>query len=98
MIETTSNGAVVSMAAAAEPVMLEHALRYLRMGLPIFAVCSPDPAHPGDPDDPEDHGLCREHAARGQTCDKPGKGPLVSWKARQTSLPTEFEVRRLWAQ
>ena len=74
------------------------ALDYLRRGLPIIPLCSPDPDHPGDPSDPEDKGLCREHAARGRKCDGPGKRPLERWKLYQSTMPTEIEVRSWWTK
>jgi|SRR5215471_479369 len=71
----------------AEPAsgsLLEHALAYLRRGLPIFAVC----------------GLVTHMHRDGdgslKLCADPGKVPLVAWKRYQTELPTEDEVCEMW--
>jgi hypothetical protein len=79
-----------------QPDMMAAALDYLRRGLPIIPLCSPDPDHPGDPNDPEDRGLCREHAARDTQCYGPGKRPLERWKLYQSMMPTEIEVCNWW--
>src|SRR5689334_3181088 len=70
--------------AAADPSrmpMLQHALEFLRLGYPIFPVCSP---------------LMGEHQHGSQRCTSPGKRPMVAWEPYQTRLPTEAEVRRWW--
>jgi hypothetical protein len=61
---------------------LEAALANLARGWSNLGVCPPD------------------HAAVGKThahgCDSPGKAPWGVWKAFQTRLPTEDELRQKW--
>jgi hypothetical protein len=61
--------------------MLDHALGFLKLGYPIFPVCSP---------------LMGKHQHVSQWCTSPGKRPMVAWEPYQTRLPTEAEVRRWW--
>jgi hypothetical protein len=62
--------------------MLEHALEYLKLGYPVFPICSP---------------LMGQHQHGGKPCTSPGKRPLVAWEPYQSRLPTEAEVRRWWS-
>jgi len=67
--------------------LLEHDLRYLAMGLPIFPVCGLVP-----------HTHLDEEG-RLVACLDPGKVPLVRWKPYQDRLPSEGEIfrwRRRW--
>jgi hypothetical protein len=64
--------------------LLEQALGYLRLGLPVFPVCGT---------------TSHSHLAadgKPQICSDPGKVALVKWKAYQDRLPTEDELRRWW--
>jgi hypothetical protein len=64
--------------------LLEQALGYLRLGLPVFPVCGT---------------TSHSHLAadgKPQLCSDPGKVALVKWKAYQDRLPTEDELRRWW--
>jgi hypothetical protein len=61
---------------------LQAALDYLGRGWAALALCTPDHV-----------GVGRTH---GQQCQHPGKAPWGPWKAYQTQLPTEEELRRKW--
>ncbi len=64
--------------------LADEALRLLRKGLPVFAVCGTR-AH-----------MHRDFDGALKPCTDPGKVPLVAWKAYQDRLPTEDEVRSMW--
>jgi hypothetical protein len=67
--------------------MLQHALEYLRLGYPVFPICSP---------------LMGAHRhrldGRYQDCtpDKRGKNPMVRWKMFQTEMPTVEDIHDWW--
>jgi len=83
----------VSVMVAREPdkiPMIDHALDYLRAGLPVFPICSPVmPIHQHK--DPDTQKLF--------TCTDPktlGKTPLVRWRGYQSQLPEEDDIRFWW--
>lgn len=80
------------MMASAEPSerpMIEHALAYVRAGLPVFPICSP---------------LMSGHQHRNPDTNKMetcagsgiGKTPLIRWRGYQQQLPEEDDVRFWW--
>lgn len=66
---------------------LEAALRYLKLGWSILALCPPD--HVGV-------GLVNKKHSK--ECKHFGKTPWHLWKEFQSRLPSEDEVRALWRQ
>lgn len=69
--------------------MIEHALEYLKLGYPVFPVCSPlMSAH--------------RHRIDGQykdcTPDKRGKNPMIRWKTYQTMMPTADDIHDWWGR
>ncbi|HEY7154770.1 MAG TPA: bifunctional DNA primase/polymerase [Gemmataceae bacterium] len=64
---------------------LEAALRYLKMGWSVLALC------------PCDHvGVGLVNSNHAKTCKNPGKVPWWSWTEWQDRLPTEKDVRYWW--
>ena len=69
--------------------MLEHAIAYLRAGLPCFPVCSPAmPIHQHRDPDTQRMTVCE-----GRTL---GKTPLIRWRGYQNVLPEEEDIRTWW--
>jgi hypothetical protein len=78
--------------ASAEPKrrpMIEHALEYLRAGLPVFPICSPLMSG---------HQHRNADTNRMETCTGAGIGktPLIRWRGYQQQLPEEDDVRFWW--
>lgn len=71
-------------AAASSINMLDQALAYLDRGYSIFPVCTPVPGT----------SRCHQHGS----CEKPGKVPLVKWKAYETERPSPEAVRSWWGR
>lgn len=71
--------------------MIDHAVNYIRAGLPVFPVCTPLMVG---------HKHRYPDTLKMVTCpkDRIGKVPLVRWRGYQNQLPTEDEVRGWWRQ
>jgi hypothetical protein len=75
--------------AQAARTMLDEALDYLNLGYPVFPVCSPLMGS---------HGHMVNGVLSDCPPDKRGKNPMTSWKAVQSTLPTEQQVRQWWSR